>query len=74
MKTEVLVVEEAAQILEAHLITSLNPHTEHMVLIGDHQQLRPSVNCLSMQTKYNLNISMFERLIKNNFCNQMLLT
>lgn len=73
VKSEVLVVEEAAQILEAHLITSLNPHTKQLILIGDHQQLRPSVNNMEMQTNYNLDISLFERLINNGFQNEMLL-
>lgn len=73
IKSDVIVVEEAAQILEAHLITSMNSDTKHMILIGDHQQLRPVVNNMEMQQKYNLDISMFERLINNGFSREMLL-
>ena len=32
-----MVVEEAAEILESHILTSLNPYIEQLVLIGDHQ-------------------------------------
>lgn len=42
-------------------------------MIGDHKQLRPSVNVYELQTKYNFNISMFERLINNGFQQVMLL-
>jgi hypothetical protein len=39
-------VEEAAEILEAHVVMVLSPYTEHLVLIGDHQQLRPKVRTI----------------------------
>jgi superfamily I DNA and/or RNA helicase len=39
----VVMVEEAAEILEAHVLTSLSPRTRHLVMIGDHKQLRPKV-------------------------------
>lgn len=31
--------------------------------LGDHQQLRPSVNVHELATKYHLDVSLFERLI-----------
>lgn len=34
-------VEEAAELLEAHVLASLSEHTQHLILIGDHEQLRP---------------------------------
>jgi superfamily I DNA and/or RNA helicase len=37
-------VEEAAEILEAHVITALSQRTKHVILIGDHKQLRPKVH------------------------------
>lgn len=61
----VVIVEEAAEILESHIITSLSPNTQHLILIGDHQQLRPSPTVYQLATKYNLDISLFERMIKN---------
>ena len=67
-----MIVEEAAQILEAHMTTSLTKDVEHMILIGDHEQLRPSLNVHRLSYLFNLDISMFERLINNNFENVML--
>lgn len=32
----IVVVEEAAEVFEAHLLTALSEKTEHLVLIGDH--------------------------------------
>jgi hypothetical protein len=29
-------VEEAGEILEAHVLTSLGPNTEHLIMIGEH--------------------------------------
>jgi superfamily I DNA and/or RNA helicase len=47
--------------------TSLSPGIEHLILIGDHEQLRPNLNVYELSYRYNLDISMFERLIKNDF-------
>ena len=41
VKPEIVVVEEAAEVLESHIVTALTASTKHLVLIGDHQQLRP---------------------------------
>ncbi|KAH9515715.1 NFX1-type zinc finger-containing protein 1 [Bulinus truncatus] len=38
---KIVVVEEAAEVLEAHIVTALSRHCQHLILIGDHQQLRP---------------------------------
>ena len=43
LEAPVVIVEEAAEILESNLLAVLNPHVKHMVLIGDHKQLRPNV-------------------------------
>jgi superfamily I DNA and/or RNA helicase len=40
---KILLVEEAGQVLEAHIIGSLVPSVEHMILIGDPLQLRPNL-------------------------------
>lgn len=37
-------VEEAGQVLEAHVLGSLVPSVEHLILIGDPLQLRPTLN------------------------------
>lgn len=36
-----------------------------MVLIGDHEQLRPSVATYKLSTDFHFDISLFERLVKN---------
>lgn len=38
----VVIAEEAAAVLEAHLVVSIPLHCKHAILIGDHQQLRPN--------------------------------
>ncbi|KAJ7227185.1 P-loop containing nucleoside triphosphate hydrolase protein [Mycena pura] len=64
---EVLIVEEAGEILESHVITALGRSTEQVILIGDHKQLRPKVNNYLLTIEkgegYELNRSLFERLV-----------
>ena len=57
----VLLMEEAAEVLEAHVIASLAPSTQQLLLIGDHQQLRPSAACYELGLKFGLTVSLFER-------------
>jgi hypothetical protein len=71
LKPKILVCEEAGEVLEAHLITTFLPSLEHVVLIGDHQQLRPRVNRYDLTTegsggKFSLDKSLFERLISES--------
>uniref|UniRef100_UPI0037E7DECA NFX1-type zinc finger-containing protein 1 n=1 Tax=Semicossyphus pulcher TaxID=241346 RepID=UPI0037E7DECA len=60
----VVIVEEAAEVLEAHTITTLSEACQHLILIGDHQQLRPSATVYDLAKNFNLEMSMFERLVK----------
>ncbi len=41
---KVLVIEEAGQVMEAHVLAVLFPSVQHIIAIGDPLQLRPSVN------------------------------
>ncbi|KAK3947200.1 hypothetical protein QBC32DRAFT_355035 [Pseudoneurospora amorphoporcata] len=66
--SKVIVCEEAAEVMEPHLISATMPKVEHFIQIGDHRQLRPQVqNYLqfSMETQaglsYQLDRSQFER-------------
>ncbi|KAL4079909.1 P-loop containing nucleoside triphosphate hydrolase protein [Scleroderma yunnanense] len=65
---DVLLVEEAGEILESHIITALRQSTKQMILIGDHQQLRPKVNNYNLTVErgegFDLNRSLFERLVR----------
>ena len=48
IEPKVMVVEEAGQVLESHILASLVQSVQHLVMIGDPLQLRPSVNSYSM--------------------------
>ena len=60
---QIVLVEEAAEVLEAHIITSLTKECQHLILIGDHQQLRPNPAVYELATKYKLDVSLFERMV-----------
>lgn len=51
-----MLVEEAGQVLEAHILGSLVPSVEHLILIGDPLQLRPTLNnyCVWLEIKHLL--------------------
>ncbi|KAF7863083.1 hypothetical protein EAF04_007166 [Stromatinia cepivora] len=67
----VLLVEEAGEILEAHIFTALGKNTQQLILIGDHKQLRPKCNTYGLKVEqgdgYNLDMSLFERLVLAGF-------
>ncbi|NXS77528.1 ZNFX1 protein, partial [Erpornis zantholeuca] len=67
IRPRIVVVEEAAEVLEAHTITTLSEDCQHLILIGDHQQLQPSANVYDLAKNFNLEVSLFERLIKVDF-------
>ncbi|KAH0828788.1 P-loop containing nucleoside triphosphate hydrolase protein [Lanmaoa asiatica] len=75
---DVLLVEEAGEILESHILTALGEKTNRMVLIGDHKQLRPKVNNYQLTVEkgegFDLNRSLFERLVLKEFPHQTLTT
>ncbi|CAD6919404.1 unnamed protein product, partial [Tilletia caries] len=74
VKPRVLLVEEAGQVLEAHILAILSSSVEHLILIGDHKQLRPQVTNygLSMDNKrgrghlHRLDFSMMEHLAEES--------
>ncbi|KAF0547348.1 P-loop containing nucleoside triphosphate hydrolase protein [Gigaspora margarita] len=71
----IIVCEEAGEVLEAHILSALTPEAQHMILIGDHNQLRPhcatyNLTCDSkIGINYALDKSLFERLhfIRNGY-------
>lgn len=73
---DVLLVEEAGEILESHVITALGEKTTQLILIGDHKQLRPKVANYDLTVErgegYDLNRSLFERLVLKGFPHQIL--
>ncbi|XP_044066857.1 NFX1-type zinc finger-containing protein 1-like isoform X2 [Siniperca chuatsi] len=64
VRPRLVIVEEAAEVLEAHTITTLSEACQHLILIGDHQQLRPSATVYELAKNFHLEMSMFERLVK----------
>ncbi|KAI9668499.1 MAG: hypothetical protein M1829_005377 [Trizodia sp. TS-e1964] len=67
---KVVLVEEAGEILEAHILTSMGPQTDQLIMIGDHKQLRPKCSYdLSVEKGdgFDLNRSLFERLVLKGF-------
>ncbi|KAI9558322.1 hypothetical protein GHT06_015075 [Daphnia sinensis] len=65
LKPKIVIVEEAAEVLEAHVVCALSASCQQLVLIGDHQQLRPPVTVHRLAKDFSLDVSLFERLIKN---------
>ncbi|XP_069114828.1 NFX1-type zinc finger-containing protein 1-like [Argopecten irradians] len=61
---KIMVIEEAAEVPDHHVLACLVPSLQHLVMIGDHQQLRPSYNDYKTAMRYGLNVSVFERLVK----------
>ena len=51
LATQVVLVEEAAEVMEVHTLAALAPSTEHVILIGDHEQLRPKAQLWEMQVE-----------------------
>ncbi|KAM7205986.1 stage V sporulation protein K [Rhypophila sp. PSN 637] len=64
---DVIIVEEAGEILESHILTALASTVKQVVLIGDHKQLRPKINNYMLSVEkgngFDLNCSLFERMI-----------
>ena len=63
IKPSVMIVEEAAEILEGQLVAAIPPSVQHLIMIGDHQQLKPVVQNPRLRKTNNLDVSMFERLV-----------
>jgi AAA domain len=91
----VLLVEEAGEILESHVLTALGAATKQLILIGDHKYAQPNVRCLILSLTlalirqlrpkvnnyqltiekgegYDLNRSLFERLVLKGYPHQTL--
>lgn len=50
----------------------MNKSIDHLILIGDHQQLKPNPAVYELAKKFNLEVSLFERMIKNGMsCYQL---
>lgn len=63
-KSNIMLVEEAAHVLEAYVVASLTRHCTQLILIGDHKQLRPMIAEHGLSKDF-LDVSLMERLVKN---------
>ncbi|KAF9100396.1 hypothetical protein BGX29_006633 [Mortierella sp. GBA35] len=66
---KIIICEEAGEVLEAHILAALSSSTQHLILIGDHLQLRPQIETYNLSSDsaigkhHNLDRSLFERLV-----------
>jgi superfamily I DNA and/or RNA helicase len=74
VQSPVYLIEEVGELLESQVLACLHPNVEHLILIGDEKQLRPKIQNYNLEKNYNFNISLFERLIINDFPKMTLLT
>ncbi|KAM0718692.1 hypothetical protein Q7P37_005763 [Cladosporium fusiforme] len=66
LKPKIVLIEEAAETLEAPVIATCVSSLQQLILVGDHQQLRPHCHVKALENRpYFLNISLFERMVKN---------
>ncbi|ORY97819.1 P-loop containing nucleoside triphosphate hydrolase protein [Syncephalastrum racemosum] len=65
VRPRIMVVEEAAEMLEAHIVSAITPSLQHLILIGDHQQLRPQTAVHALSERHCMSVSLFERFVHN---------
>jgi hypothetical protein len=66
LKPVCVMMEEAAEVLEAHVLACLAPSVQHLMLIGDHKQLRPTTSHFDLTRLFKLDVSLFERMMLSN--------
>ena len=67
LRPRIVLIEEAAETLEAYVTASCFPSLQHLILVGDHQQLRGHCAVGELEgPPWFLDVSMFERLVKND--------
>ncbi|KAF9139293.1 hypothetical protein BGX30_008146 [Mortierella sp. GBA39] len=69
LSPKIIICEEAGEVLESHILAALTGSTQHLILIGDHLQLRPQIATYVLSSdsrqgsQHNLDRSLFERLV-----------
>lgn len=66
LNPRIVLIEEAAEVIEAPIVSACFDSLQHLILVGDHQQLKGhcSVDELAKEPFF-LETSMFERLVTN---------
>ncbi|KAF7955588.1 hypothetical protein EAE96_004514 [Botrytis aclada] len=73
LNPSVLLIEEAAETLEANVTAVIIPSLEQVILVGDHRQLTANTTLdRFMSHPYYMSISLFERLVNNGMAYTML--
>ncbi|KFY01793.1 hypothetical protein O988_02518 [Pseudogymnoascus sp. VKM F-3808] len=66
LKPRTLLVEEAAETLEGSILAAMFESLDHLILVGDHQQLQAHCNVSHLEKNpFNLSVSLFQRLVNN---------
>ena len=66
LKPKIVLIEEAAETLEAYVTAACFDSLQHLILVGDHQQLQGHCTVRELEGEpYHLVVSMFERLVRN---------
>ena len=67
LQPKIILIEEAAEVIEAPVTVANLESLEHLILVGDHQQLQGQCSVSDLENEpYYLNVSMFERLVGNS--------
>eukprot|EP00966_Prymnesium_polylepis_P180531 4181160-Prymnesium_polylepis.1 len=65
LRPTIVIAEEAGELLESQMLAVLLNSVQHLVMIGDHKQLRPGVENYELVKHKSFDISLFERLANN---------
>jgi helicase required for RNAi-mediated heterochromatin assembly 1 len=66
LKPKIIVIEEAAEVIEAPIAAACVESLQHLILVGDHKQLQGRCSVPELEgDPFYLNVSMFERLVHN---------
>ncbi|KAJ5689181.1 ATP binding protein [Penicillium macrosclerotiorum] len=73
LKPRIVMIEEAAEVIEAPVAVACFESLQHLILVGDHKQLKGRCALKDLAGKpFYLDISMFERLVQNGISFVML--
>ncbi|RJE24061.1 Helicase [Aspergillus sclerotialis] len=66
LKPRIVLIEEAAEVIEASVTAACFESLQHLILVGDHKQLKGSCAVKDLMGEpFYLDVSMFERLVRN---------
>ncbi|OJD19342.1 hypothetical protein AJ78_00704 [Emergomyces pasteurianus Ep9510] len=66
IKPKIIMIEEAAEVIEAPIAAACVKSLEHLILIGDHKQLQGHCAVKELEgDPFFLSVSLFERLVHN---------